>query len=239
MLNPLTHRRILKKGRPGRATILAMSAPARGASMANMAFTLRVEVEGLPPYEVEDQWMVSSTVTLGYGASLPVRVHPDDPQKVAIDWDHYQAETHAATQARRERLAAQPPVGAPEASGGDGRSPDGVQAIDARNDPELRAKLEQVLGRPLAPGSTERIEVAGDPAVAARIMQVVAEHQARKAMTPDASVLSPVPPAAPQGDAGTTDLDRAISQLERLDALRRSGAITQAEFDAQKRKLLG
>ncbi len=237
MLNPLTHRKILKKGRPGRATILAMSTPARGASSSNVAFTLRVEVEGLPPYEVEDQWMVSSRVTLGYGASLPVRVDPKDPQRVAIDWDYYMAETQAATDARRAHLASQPPVGSPEASvlGAPGDvSPDGAQTVDVRNDPELRAKLEQVLGRTLTPGTTEHIDLASDPATAAAVMQVIAQHTAERSM-----VASPAPSDGPDDPAQEPDMDRTIAQLERLDALRQSGAITQAEFDEQKRKLLG
>ena len=59
MINPFTHRKILKKGMPGTATIIAMSMPEAGASTQNIAMTLQVRVEGMAPYEVEDQWMVS------------------------------------------------------------------------------------------------------------------------------------------------------------------------------------
>ena len=45
------------------------------------------------------------------------------------------------------------------------------------------------------------------------------------------SVATPVTPAAPSGD-------EAIEQLKQLAELKDSGVLTQAEFDAQKQKLL-
>jgi len=100
-------------------------------------------------------------------------------------------------------------------------------AIDIRNDPELRRKLEAVLGCELVPGST--IQVAqGDPALQMRIMQTIQQHQMEKAMA-----AAPAP-AAPAGGG-----DDMISQLERLSALRASGALTEEEFEAQKARILG
>ena len=95
---------------------------------------------------------------------------------------------------------------------------------------ELRAKLEKVLGRELTPGSTERLDFADDPMMAAQVMQVIAAHQAEKQM----GALGQQPAQAPQSSSA----DDTIAQLERLDALRQSGALSQAEFDEQKRKLL-
>lgn len=244
MLNPFTHRKILKKGRPGTATIVAMSAREPGSSSQNVAMTLQVQVEGLSPYEVEDQWMVSSKVTLGFGMALPVRVDTDNPQKVAIDWDGARDQHDAETAARRAALASQPPVGSTgggpviDPLGGDSVfggaftqptvMPGAEPSIDIRNDPELRAKLEGVLGRELTPGTTERLDFSADPAMAAQVMAVIAQHQAEKQM-------QATTPAA--GDTAASG--DVVSQLERLDALRQSGALTQEEFDAQKRKLLG
>lgn len=244
MINPLTHSKILKKGVPGRARILGMSTPARGARTFNMSFTLLVEVQGLPPYEVQDQWLVSAKASLAYGASLPVKVDQKDPQQVAIDWDQYAAEVQAADQARRDYLASLPPVGSPAAAGMTPPvSPGSVQNIDARNDPELRAKLEQALGRTLTPGSTEQIDLASDPAAAALVMQIVTQHRAQQAASPGVASPGFSPPPAPgvppAATAAPSGMDQVIGQIERLDALRRSGAITQAEFDAAKRKLLG
>lgn len=253
MINPFTHRKILKKGRPGRATIVSMSMPHSGASSQNIAMTLQVAVEGLAPYEVEDQWMVSSKDSLGFGMSLPVKVDPANPQKVAIDWDAARGEDAQQTASRRAALASQGPVGAAAATVGESGIGDplagaaaggfggafaagGMLAaganpaepvLDLRNDPELRAKLEKVLGRDLTPGTTERLDFAGDPQMAAQVMQVVAAHQAEQQMRA-------LGQAAPQSSSA----DDTIAQIERLDALRQSGALTQEEFEEQKRKLL-
>ena len=269
MINPFTHRKILKKGTPGTATIVSMSMPDAGASSQNIAMTLQVFVEGMNPYEVEDQWMVSSKDTLGFGMQLPVKVDPDKPEKVAIDWDAARAANAAETADRRAALASQGPVGggiggiqdplvggAAAATGGlpaniaglvgpevaqqiaaaqqmqaaamQGGMAGQAPTIDLRNDPELRAKLEQVLGRDLTPGTSERIDTSNDPALAMQIMQVVQQHNLEKAGMGQ-------PGAQPAADAS----DDSISKLERLSALRESGALTDVEFDAQKRQILG
>jgi hypothetical protein len=108
--------------------------------------------------------------------------------------------------------------------------------LDMRNDPELRAKIEQVIGRELTPGTSERLDFTSDPQMGARVMQVIAQHQAEKQMqalggTAAAGAAMPM--------STNSSADDSLAQLERLDALRQSGALSQEEFDAQKRKLLG
>ena len=247
MINPFTHRKILKKGKAGTGTIVAMSALDPSASSQNVAMTLQVQVEGLSPYEVEDQWMVSRKSTLGFGMALPVKVDMDNPQKVAIDWDGAREQNDAATAARRASLAAQGPVGGVGAApivdplGGDSvfggaftqptAMPGAEPSVDLRNDPELRGKIEKVIGRELTPGTTERLDFSSDPAMGAQVMAVIAQHQAElqmRAMNPSASA-----PAAADSSG-----DDVVSQIERLDALRQSGALSQDEFDEQKKKLL-
>jgi hypothetical protein len=224
VINPWTHRRILEKGTPGRATIVAASVPARGASMFNMAMTLQVFVEGRTPYEVEGQWMVKASDTEALHGSIPVKVDPDESDKVAIDWDALRAEHEVATEQRRAALAAQGPV---EDLADVGESAAAVSpVVDARGDPELKAKLEAILGYELTPGST--IAVAeNDPALQMQILQVVAEHQAsRAAARPDAT---------DNDDDGDDDL---VGRLERLTTLHESGALTDEEFAEAKRHLL-
>jgi hypothetical protein len=258
MLNPFTHRKILRKGTPGTARIISMSMPDRGASSQNIAMTLQVFVEGMTPYEVEDQWMVSSKDTLGFGMELPIKVDPSKPEKVAIDWEAARAGHAAATSARRQALAAQGPVAGSPAGGvgavesiqdplAGGAAASGMAGlagalgamagaqgqsmaattptIDLRNDPELRAKLERVLGRDLTPGTSETIDTSSDPALAMQIMQVVQQHNLEKM-----GMAQPQPEASP---------DDALSKLERLAKLRDSGALTDAEFEAEKKQLLG
>jgi hypothetical protein len=61
-------------------------------------------------------------------------------------------------------------------------------------------------------------------------MQTIAQHQAEKQM----GAMGMGAAASATGTAGDP-----VAQLERLDALRQSGALTQEEFDAQKKRLLG
>jgi hypothetical protein len=223
VLNPLTHRKILKKGRPGRGTIVSMGALERGATSFNLPITLQVFVEGMTPYEVSDQWMVKAKDCIGLSGSIPIKVDADEPDKVAIDWETLREEVAQRDQQRLASLAAMGPVGPGGIPATVTQAP--TPALDIRNDPELRAKLEALLGRELTPGSTVQV-AQGDPVLQMQILQTIQQHRMEKAMA--------AAPAAPAGGG-----DDMISQLERLSALRASGALTEAEFAAQKARILG
>ena len=161
LLNPLTHRKILKKGVPGRATIVSRGMFDRDSMAFNLQMTLHVYVEGWQPYEVEDNWLVKAKDAGGLSGMIPVRVDPEDQNRVAIDWDGVREQVEQMENARRQALAAQGPV-----TGFSGAQPlGGAQVIDARNNPELRAQLEAALGIELPPSSA-----AGDPS--ARLKQL-------------------------------------------------------------------
>ena len=226
MLNPLTHRTILTKGRPGRGTIVSMGALDRGATSFNLHITLQVFVEGMTPYEVSDQWMVKAKDCIGLSGSIPIKIDPDEPEKVAIDWETLREEVAQHEEQRRASLAAMGPVGAGGIPAQVTQAP--TPALDIRNDPELRAKLEALLGRELIPGSTVQV-AQGDPMLQMQILQTIQQHRMEKAM----AAAAPAP--APAASGG----DDMISQLERLSALRASGALTEAEFAAQKARILG
>ncbi len=220
MLNPMTHRKVLKKGMPGVATVVEMGTMDRGASSFNLPMTLQVQVEGVTPFEVEGQWMVKAKDAVGLtGGTIPVKVDKNDHDKVAIDWDGVRAQYAEHKQARKDALAS----GGMGAAGGQAASP----TIDLRNDPELRAKIEQVVGHKLTPGSTETVG-QGDPAMQAQIMAVVQQHMAEKAAGGGTA-------AAPAGGGE----DDQVAQLERLASLKDSGALSEKEFEREKKKLLG
>jgi Short C-terminal domain len=181
MLNPLTHRKVLRKGVPGRAMIVERGTLDRGGTSFNLPMTLQVHVEGRTPYEVEDQWMVKAKDTVALDGWIPVRVDPDEPDRVAIDWDGVRANYEQEKAARREALASGQPAG-----------------IDAG----ALAQAEQALS---AMGITVNLSDA-----------VVTSWE-----------------GTPQPDA-----DDTISKLERLAALHASGALTDAEFADQKRRIL-
>ena len=195
MLNPLTHRKILKKGMPGRATIVEMGALDRGGTSFNLPLTLQVHVEGLTPYEVEDQWMVKAKDTVGLSGSIPVKVDREEHDKVAIDWEGVRAQYEEHKAARQEALASGDVGDGANVSFGE------AQVIDASANPELAQQLGQVLGQ-FGIGMDQ--EASGFPS------QQAAEGG-----------------------------DDTISQLERLSALRASGALSEEEFEQQKRRILG
>ena len=155
MLNPFTHRKVLEHGAPGRATVVSMGALDRDGTIFNLPMTLHVFVEGITPYEVQDQWWVKAADAIALEGTIPVRVDREDPEKVAIDWDGLRAEEEREAEARRAGLAS------------------------------------------MGPWSGQA--------------------------------------AAPAGAAGGDDV---VSRLERLAALHASGALTDAEFTAQKQRVL-
>jgi hypothetical protein len=220
VLNPFTHRKVLKKGMPGVATIVEIGVMDRGATSFNLPMTLQVHVEGITPYEVEGQWMVKAKDAGALSGSIPVKVDREDHEKVAIDWDGVRAQYAQAKTARQEALAGGGGMGA-------GATQGATPTIDMRNDPELREKIEKVLGRKLTPGTSEQV-AENDPELQMRIMQVVQEHAAQKAVG-----------AAPAAGAAGGGGDDTVGKLERLAALKSSGAITEAEFEREKQKLLG
>lgn len=191
MLNPFAHKKILKKGTPAKARIQSMSTPERGAAKQNIAMTLVVQIEGQTPYEVEDQWLVSSKDTLGFNLELPIKVDPKDQHRVAIDWPaarEMRSKEKSARQDRYQQMGDGSTLGTtPVANVAD------HQVIDTRNNPELR---EQILN-------------------------------SLKGAGVDVDAITSQSP-------GSDPLDR----LERLAQLRDSGAITSAEYDEQKAKLL-
>ena len=87
------------------------------------------------------------------------------------------------------------------------------------------------------------IEVAYDPL---RPTEVALETDPRYAATPPAQYVKTRPPeaqavaaAVPTATAAEESPPTLIDQLERLGKLRDSGVLTEAEFQAQKRELLG
>jgi hypothetical protein len=204
VLNPFKQRRILKHGIAGTAEVLRLGYQYGQSSLSNRELTLRVDVPGKDLYEVDGQWMVRGKYVddLRSGSQIPVKVDPDDPSQVAIDW---------------HRLAHPDPVeitftAPPQVTADPQAVVDFSPTLDLRNDPELRRKIEAVVGHELRPGQTLTV-AENDPGMQQRILQVIQEHR-----------------------VGTDD---RTSQVERLAALRDSGALTEAEFAAAKAKVLG
>ena len=82
--------RILAEGTAGQGVIVGMGTPIRGAKEFNLQIDMEVHVPGKAPYRVNNEYLVPATAMLGQGVSLPIKVDPNDPAKIAIDWDSAQ-----------------------------------------------------------------------------------------------------------------------------------------------------
>jgi hypothetical protein len=78
---------ILANGIDGQGVVVAHGTPARGAQWFNMDIDMEIHVSGRQPYRVNNMYMVPAGATIGQGVTLPVKVDPNDPAKIAIDWD--------------------------------------------------------------------------------------------------------------------------------------------------------
>jgi hypothetical protein len=79
---------VLAEGTPATAIIREIGTPARGAAWFNLMLDLEVRPAVGRPYRVANEYLVPAVARLEPGVELPVRVAPDDPAKIAIDWDN-------------------------------------------------------------------------------------------------------------------------------------------------------
>jgi hypothetical protein len=78
---------LLTSGLDGQGVVVGHGTPARGAQWFNMDIDMEVHVGSKKPYRVNNQYMVPAGATIGQGVTLPLKVDPNDPSKIAIDWD--------------------------------------------------------------------------------------------------------------------------------------------------------
>ena len=111
---------LLANGIAGQGVIVSHSYPERGAQWQNLDIDMEIQIPGRAPYQVNNEYLVPSSATLGAGVSLPVKVDPNDPAKIAIDWDAAQ-KAPARGEVRSAGGAAPPPAPAqtPSAGGSD------------------------------------------------------------------------------------------------------------------------
>jgi len=88
-----TARRIRKHGRPARATVLAIGENSGGGVVTvndqpYLNLQVRVEDGYQAPYDVSFDTIIPRSLVPQFqpGAVIPVKVDPEDPQKVVIDW---------------------------------------------------------------------------------------------------------------------------------------------------------
>ena len=89
-------REILKSGTPGKAVAKGFAEPVPGDRFA-MQILLEVHPPSGTPYEVAYVFPTTRMkAAITVGMEIPVKVHPEDPQRIAVQWDAQQASIAAA-----------------------------------------------------------------------------------------------------------------------------------------------
>jgi hypothetical protein len=78
---------LLADGLPGTAIIREMGTPERGATWFNLMLDLEVHPRTREPYRLANEFMVPAAARLAPGTELTVRIDPENPARIAIDWN--------------------------------------------------------------------------------------------------------------------------------------------------------
>ena len=205
----------------GTAQVVSCSGYRGDGVYQNGHMELVIQAEGIPAKAVQFQGLMHRNRWPHPGMVLPVSVDRADPSRFRIEWDEVQS-GHERGQQAAEAIAA-----AMRGEGGGGPVMP-VAGFPAGVTPQI----VNLSGRDLSQLSEEqkaKLRMLGiDP-------DALAATQAPGVQPPAA----PPPPTsvAPSPQAGGVD-DR-VALLERLAKLREQGVLTDAEFEAQKRQILG
>jgi hypothetical protein len=88
-------RKLLRDGVPGEATVKHFYDMGDGESsnIGNVQydFALEIRVPGREPYELQGLFRIPVKLVnaVGTGSIVPVKVHPSDPKRAVIDWEHF------------------------------------------------------------------------------------------------------------------------------------------------------
>ena len=205
----------------GTAHVTGSSLPPH-ATHGNCRMTLVVQAEGMEPYSVEHHSLVTPVSKWPHaGTTLPVTVDRANPEKVKIEWDEVTSGDEDAA-ARAEAM---------------------VQRLQSGGASEVPPEAAGVVGQlqQMFPGATVQVQSGNQPATpeqiaeVERMMGIDLDGDGRVGgqgggVTPSAVAAAPAPAGGPE--------DR-IAQLERLAQLHESGALSDAEFEVEKRRVLG
>jgi hypothetical protein len=193
---------------------------------------LQVQPEGVgAPFEVTKKLTADRFSLPVIGSQMWVKYDPDDTSKVEFDQAKNDDMSASATAAPAQPMPGGVPGGAPLVSTSFTTSIPGPQTvIDARNVPGLRQELLKAVADVQSGGNPAELQEA--------IAKAMSQGQAM-GMPPGVTMIPGAPGISPGSAAPASAAPDPLDQLEKLNKLRESGALTQAEFDAQKAKILG
>ena len=84
-------REVLEKGHPGKGVVKGFAEPVPGDRFA-MQVPIEVHPPAGEPYEVNYLFPTTRMkAAITVGMEVPVKIHPDDPSRIAVQWDAQQA----------------------------------------------------------------------------------------------------------------------------------------------------
>lgn len=197
-------------GVPGTAQVVSVSSYTGKGVYQSCHMNLVINAPNVTPTAVEFEGIVHNRLWPSPGSVLPITVNPADPTRYAILWEQV-PNTREVAKSDAEGIAAA-----------------------LRGDPN---SLAQLIGGGLLGGmGASNVQVIGD------MSQITEDQKAKLRMfglDPDALFAAAQGGAASFATVGVSTRDDNISRLERLTALRDKGTLTQAEFEAEKKKILG
>ncbi len=91
----LGKKKLLRDGVPATATVVHFKEMDEASNVGNAQhdFKLTITVPGQEPYELQGLFRIPARLVgdVGPGDTVPVKVHPNDPKKAAIDWAAYES----------------------------------------------------------------------------------------------------------------------------------------------------
>jgi hypothetical protein len=207
----------IKNGVKGKAVVQSASMPTESATATNVSMWLDVYVEGWEPYRVQHHCVVKMSKHPSPGDTLPVVVDRENKERIDIQW----GEVKTVDEIMRE--------------GGPG------QIAGVGNVSMGQPQVINLSGAGLSGDLNEQIQQAMQ--IAQQAMQQAQEGTPPTELTVSAATPGSAPttetPSAAAPDAPSSNMvEERLAALERLAKLRDSGVLSDAEFEAEKIKVL-
>jgi hypothetical protein len=206
---------LTKTGRPGQAQILSMEQTGVYINEnPQVKMKLRVEAQGIPPYECEKKATVPLIALgmLGSGRPLSVYVDPNDHENIYIDWSG---------------AAGSAPVTAGSGMPFTFAFPDGSN-VDLTGDAAAQKEILDVLRANGLDPQSGTLDLRSNP----RVRQAVLDTIARRGYQVPGAAAQPTP--APDSASERPGVERLVE----LQQMRDKGLISEEDFEETKERIL-
>jgi hypothetical protein len=205
----------IKNGVKGKAVVQSASMPTESATATNVSMWLDVYVEGWEPYRVQHHCVVKMSKHPSPGDTLPVVVDRENKERIDIQWK----EVKTVDEIMRE--------GGPGQIAGVGNVTTGQPQVINLSGTNLSGDLNEQIQQAMqiAQQAMQQAQEGAPPST---------EHEVASAEAPAPEPSSTAAPDAPKPNM----VEERLAALERLAGLRDSGVLSDAEFEAEKIKVL-